>query len=114
MPAVTLFQDQVGDATSTVVGRVRPILGNTKIERILVKGYGTWTDTTAATFLVSDDNANYQALTDAWGYTIGRYGDDFASLLDVPSGTYFKVQIANSGSPAGSLTIKVIGDVVEV
>ena len=114
MPGVTLFENQVGDATSTVVGRVRPVRGNTRIERILVRGYGTWSDTTTVRFLISDNNATFQNLTDESGYAIGVYGDDFASLLDIPSGTYFKVQIADSGSPTSSLTIKAIGDVIEV
>jgi len=65
-------------------------------------------------FQVSDDNTNFQHLTDEKGYAIGLYGDDFANLLDVPSGTYFRVVIADSGSPLGSLSIKAIGDVEAV
>ena len=113
MPAVTLFENQGGDATSTVVGRVRPVIGNTRIERILVKGFGTWSGATVR-FQVSEDNVTFQHLTDEKGYAIGLYGDDFASLLDMPSGIYFKVVIADSESPQSILTIKAIGDVVSV
>ena len=113
MPTVTLFENQVGDATSTVVGRVRPVTGNTRIERILVRGFGTWNGATVR-FQVSDDNSTFQNLTDEKGYAIGLYGADFASLLDIPTGTWFKVVIADSGSPLGSLTIKAFGDVESV
>jgi hypothetical protein len=113
MPGVTLFADQVGDATSTVVGRVRRTIGNSRIERILVKGSGTWSGATVR-FQVSEDNVNFQHLTDEKGYAIGLYGDDFASLLDLPSGIYFRVVIADSESPQSSLTIKAFGDVVSV
>jgi hypothetical protein len=65
-------------------------------------------------FQVSDDNVTFQNLTDEKGYAIGLYGDDFASLLDIPSGTWFKVAIADSGSPVSSLTVKASGDVESV
>jgi len=113
MPGVTLFEDQLGDATSTVIGRVRLVIGNTRIERILVRGFGTWSGATVR-FQVSDDNVTFQHLTDHQGYAIGLYGDDFASLLDIPTGIYFKVVIAGSGSPQSSLTVKATGDVVVV
>jgi len=112
MPVVTLFKNQAGDATSSV-GRVRLVIGNTQIERILVKGSGTWAGATVR-FQVSDDNSTFQHLTDEKGYAIGLYGDNFASLLDIPSGVFFRVVIADSGSPVSSLTIKAIGDVVAV
>ena len=44
----------------------------------------------------------------------GLYGDDFASLLDIPQGVYFRAVIADSGSPQSSLTVKAFGDVIEV
>jgi hypothetical protein len=113
MPGITLFENQTSDATSTVIGRVRPVIGNTRIERILVQGYGSWNSSTVR-FQVSVDNVNFQHLTDEMGYAIGLYGDDFASLLDIPSGVYFRVVIADSGSPLPSLTIKASGDVVAV
>jgi len=113
MPGVTLFENQTGDATSTVVGRVRLVTGNTRIERILVKGSGTWSGATVR-FQASEDNVTFQHLTDESGYAIGLYGADFASLLDMPSGIYFRVVIADSGSPQPSLTVKAIGDVVSV
>jgi len=112
MPGVTLFSNQVGDGTSSV-GRVRLVTGNTQIERVLVTGSGTWGDATAR-FQVSSDNVTFQHLTDEKGYAIGLYGDDFASLLDLPAGTYFRVKIADSGSPQSTLTIKASGDVVAV
>jgi hypothetical protein len=113
MPGITLFSNQAGNATSTVVGRVRQTIGNTKVERILVAGNGSWNDATVR-FQVSVDNVTFQDLTDASGYAIGLYGDDFASLLDLPGGTYFKVIIADSAFPQSTLTIKASGDVESV
>ena len=112
MPGLTLFNAQIGDATSST-GRVRPVIGNTQIERVLVQGFGTWGDSTAR-FEVSVNNATFQNLTDEKGYAIGLYGADFASLLDLPAGVYFRCVIADSSSPQSSLTVKVAGDVIAV
>jgi hypothetical protein len=63
--------------------------------------FGTWSGATAR-FQVSDDNESFQHLTDEKGYAIGLYGDDFASLLDIPSGVYFRVVIADSDQSHGA------------
>ena len=112
MPGVTLFENQAGDATSSP-GRVRLVRGNVRIERILVTGNGTWNSATVR-FQISTNNDTFQNLTDESGYAIGVYGDNFASLLDIPQGVYFRAVIADSGSPQSSLTIKAFGDVIEV
>ena len=111
MPVVNLFTDQVGDATSSA-GRVRPVTGNTRIERIMVRGSGTFGDAIMAV-QISDNNATWQPPTDFMGYSIHRYATEFASLVDLPSGYYFRAVISDNGSPVSStLSCKVFGDVM--
>ena len=110
MPVVNLFTDQVGDATSSA-GRVRPVTGNTRIERIMVRGSGTFGDAIMAV-QISDNNVAWQPPTDSSGYSLHRYSVPFASLVDLPSGYYFRVVVTGNGSPISSnLSCKVFCDV---
>jgi hypothetical protein len=115
MSVITLFASQVGDATSSA-GRVRPVTGNTHIERLMFFGSGTWGDDTNIMFLeLSLDNVNWAFPTDCDAYPINRYDANFSSLVDIPSGMYFRVSITGNDSPVTStLSCKVFGDVVAV
>jgi len=109
VPAVNLFSNQTGDATSSA-GRVRQVLGNTGVEGIFVRAHGTWNLATVQ-MLVSDDNVTYQMLKDSRGDLLGFFNKDAAMLLTVPSGSYLKAVVSDSGSPGPSLTVRVSGDV---
>jgi hypothetical protein len=111
MSVITLFASQVGDATSSA-GRVRPVTGNTKIERVMFRGSGTFGDAILAV-QVSDNNVTWQPPTDSSGYSIHRYATEFSSLVDLPSGMYFRAVISDNGSPVSStLSCRVFGDVL--
>ncbi|MBE9550281.1 MAG: hypothetical protein IMF09_12820 [Proteobacteria bacterium] len=77
---------------------------------ILLRGWGSWSSATVR-LQVSDDGSNYQNLTDEKGYAVGLFGDNFATLIPMPTGVTFRVVIADTGSPESSLTIRASGDI---
>ena len=112
MSTRTLLSDQAGNATSAAI-RVKPLLGNSVMETVLIRGYGTWNGATV-TLKVSDDANNspptWTGLTSETGTAVAVFTADFAVNIEIPSGLWFRAEVSGSGSPQSSLTIRATGD----
>jgi len=112
MSTRTLFSAQTADGNSAGI-RVKPVVGNSVMETVMIRGYGTWSGATV-TLKVSDNGnaspATWTAWTSETGSAIGAFTSDFAVNLQVPSGLWFRAEVSGSGSPLPSLTVRASGD----
>ena len=112
MATFSLFSAQAADGNSAA-RRVKPTPGNSVMETVMVRGYGTWSGATVT--LTISDNATaspsaFTGLTDATGTAQAVFTADFACNLEIPSGLWFRAEVSGSGSPIPSLTVRATGD----
>jgi len=108
MSTRTLFSTQTGDGNSPGI-RIKPTPGNSVMETVMIRGYGTWSGVTV-TLKVSDNASTYTGMTNATGTAIAVFTADFAVNIQIPSGLWFRAEVSGSGSPVPSLTVRATGD----
>ena len=112
MSTRTLFSAQAGDGNSAGI-RVKPHPGNSVMETVMIRGYGSWNGVTVT--LTISDNATaspstFTGLTDTTGSAIGVFTGDFAVNIEIPTGLWFRAEVSGSGSPVPSLTVRATGE----
>ena len=112
MTTKTLLSAQAADGNSAAI-RVKPHPGNSVMETVMIRGYGTWSGATV-TLTVSDNAtaspSTFTGWTDDTGTASGVFTDDFSVLMSIPSGLWFRAEVSGSGSPVPSLTVRATGE----